>query len=137
MNKEYSYRPEYEYRDEYPAPPEEYGSQSRPVRSKRKKLAQLMLYSWITLMIGGGTLAASAADTQCAVTVYDTGGNVILEETVSASELEALSVPNGTYLVSESGDELVITEGCLGSDVSESVSPAEDGMKHIELRPAA
>ena len=134
MNEEYSFRPEFEYREEYPAPPDEYGAKSKGAKSKKKRLAQLLLYSWVTLMIGGAA-AVTADDAQCTVTLYDADGNTVIEQTVSASELETLPLPNGTYLLSEGG-EIQISEGRLSSELADDISPSEDGVKHIGLYPA-
>ena len=137
MNEEFSCRPEFEYRDEYPAPPEEFGAKSKGIKSKKKKLAQLMLYSWVTLMLGGGVLAAeSQTDAQCTVTVYDTAGGVVFDETVPESGLAALVIPNGAYRLSDSDNTVIITDGRLTDDFSSAIPESDDGVKHIDLYPS-
>ena len=136
MNEEYSFRPEYEYRAEYPAPPDEYDAKSTRRSFKKKKLAQLMLYSWIMVMLGGTAAAVTSAEEPCHVTVYDAAGSVVVDETLSESELEALRLPHGTYLLSEGGDEVLISDEHLSSDVIGLVPPSDDGARHIELHPS-
>ncbi len=138
MTEEYSYRPEFELRDEFPAPPEEYGSQGKGVKkSKKKKLAQLMMYSWIMLMIGGGAAALTAGEAQCAVTVYDGSGNVVLEQTLSEAELDSLELANGVYLVSSEADgfseDMQVTDGVFCADSADKITFSDDGLKHIDI----
>lgn len=133
MDEEYYIRPEYEFTPGQAPLPEEYGQKTEPPKpEKKKKLAQLMLYSWIMLMIGG---AAVGADEPCTVTAYDADGAVIAEQTVTKDE--PLVLPEGDYeLVFASGGETVsspLEDTELTAEELSEVPAAEDGMRRAEV----